>query len=61
MGILNEYYHIALLHGTLEIGRNRATFPFGYAQNGVRRWATVRIKRNTAPNGAPWLIDSIVE
>ena len=61
MGILNEYYHIALLHGTLEIGRNRATFPFGYAQNGVRRWATVRIKRNTAPNGAPWLIDSVVE
>lgn len=61
MGILNEYYHIALLRGTLEIGRNRATFPFGYAQDGVRRWATVRIKRNTAPNGAPWLIDSIVE
>lgn len=58
MGILNEYYHIARLRGTLACSRNRATFPLGYAKDGVRSYATIRIRRNTASHGAPWLIDA---
>ena len=59
MGILNEYYHIALLRGTLTCARNRATFPMGYAKDGERCYATVCIKRNTATHGAPWVVDSV--
>ena len=58
MGILNEYYHIARLRGTLACSRNRATFPLGYAKDGFRSYATIRIRRNTASHGAPWLIDA---
>lgn len=61
MGILNEYYHIALLRGTLACARNRATFPMSYAKDGERRYATVCIKRNTAAHGTPWVIDSVQE
>lgn len=59
MGILDEYYHIALLRGTLACTRNRATFPMGYAKDGKRCYATVCIKRNTAAHGAPWVVDSV--
>ena len=59
MGILDEYYHIALLRGTLACTRNRATFPMGYEKDGKRCYATVCIKRNTAAHGAPWVVDSV--
>ena len=58
MGILNEYYHIALLRGSLECARNRASFPMGFSRDGERAYATVAIRRNTQSQGAPWLIDS---
>lgn len=59
MGILNEYYHIAQLRNTIEAARNRATFPFGYARAGERRYATVRIKRSATASGTSWVIDKL--
>lgn len=59
MGILNEYYYIAQLRNTIEAARNRATFPFGYARDGERRYAAVRIKRSTTASGTSWVIDKL--
>lgn len=59
MGILNEYYYIAQLRNTIEAARNRATFPFGYARDGERRYATVRIKRSATASGTSWVIDKL--
>ena len=59
MGILNEYYYIAQLRNTIEAARNRATFPFGYARDGERRYATVRIKRSATARGTSWVIDKL--
>lgn len=58
MGILTEYYHIARLRGTIEVGRNRIAFPMGYTRDGARHAVTIRLKRNTTPGGAVWIIDS---
>lgn len=58
MGILTEYYHIARLRGTIEVGRNRIAFPMGYTRDGARHAVTIRLKRNTTPGGATWVIDS---
>lgn len=58
MGILTEYYHIARLRGTIEVGRNRIAFPMGYTRDGARHTVTIRLKRNTTPGGAAWVIDS---
>lgn len=57
MGILTEYYHIARLRGTIEVGRNRIAFPMGYTRDGARHAVTIRLKRNTTPGGAVWIID----
>ena len=58
MGILTEYYHIARLRGTIEVGRSRIAFPMGYTRDGARHAVTIRLKRNTTPGGAVWIIDS---
>ncbi len=59
MGILTEYLYIAHLRGTLETGRNRASFPLGYTRHGVRHRATVRLRRNPDSRGASWVIDAV--
>ncbi|RGJ68115.1 hypothetical protein DXD49_06140 [Collinsella sp. TM05-38] len=62
LGIVGEYYWIARELGTIEAGRNRASFPLRYTQAGERREVTVRIRRNTAGGlGATWAIDKVEE
>lgn len=60
LGIVGEYYWIARERGTIEVARNRASFPLRYAQAGERREVTVRIRRNTTGGlGAAWTIDKV--
>lgn len=60
LGIVGEYYWIARERGTIEAGRNRASFPLHYTQAGERREVTVRIRRNTTGGlGAAWAIDKV--
>lgn len=62
LGIVGEYYWIARERGTIEVARNRASFPLRYTQAGERREVTVRIRRNTTGGlGAAWTIDKIEE
>lgn len=58
LGIVGEYYWIARERGTIDVARNRASFPLRYTQDGERREVTVRIRRNTTGGlGAAWTID----
>ena len=60
LGIVGEYYWIARERGTIEVARNRASFPLRYTQTGERREVTVRIRRNTTGGlGAAWTIDKV--
>lgn len=60
LGIVGEYYWIARERGTIEIARNRASFPLHYTQAGERHEVTVRIRRNTTGGlGAAWTIDKV--
>lgn len=60
LGIVGEYYWIARERGTIEVARNRASFPLRYTQAGERREVTVRIRRNTTGGlGAAWTIDKV--
>ena len=60
LGIVGEYYWIARELGTIDVARNRASFPLRYTQAGERREATVRIRRNTTGGlGAAWTIDKV--
>ncbi len=60
LGIVGEYYWIARERGTIEVARNRASFPLHYTQAGVRHEVTVRIRRNTTGGlGAAWTIDKV--
>lgn len=60
LGIVGEYYWIARERGTIEVARNRASFPLCYTQAGERREVTVRIRRNTTGGlGAAWGIDKV--
>lgn len=60
LGIIGEYYWIARERGTIEAGRNRASFPLRYTQAGKRHEVTVRIRRNTTGGlGATWAIDKV--
>ncbi len=60
LGIVGEYYWIARERGTIEVARNRASFPLCYTQAGERREVTVRIRRNTTGGlGAAWTIDKV--
>lgn len=60
LGIVGEYYWIAREHGTIDVARNRASFPLRYTQAGERREVTVRIRRNTTGGlGATWTIDKV--
>lgn len=62
LGIIGEYYWIAREHGTIDVARNRASFPLRYTQAGERREVTVRIRRNTTGGlGATWTIDKVEE
>lgn len=62
LGIVGEYYWIARERGTIDVARNRASFPLRYTQDGERREVTVRIRRNTTGGlGATWAIDKIEE
>lgn len=62
LGIVGEYYWIARERGTIDIARNRASFPLRYTQDGERREVTVRIRRNTTGGlGAAWTIDKVEE
>lgn len=62
LGIVGEYYWIARELGTIDVARNRASFPLRYTQAGERREVTVRIRRNTAGGlGAAWTIDKVEE
>lgn len=62
LGIVGEYYWIARERGTIEAGRNRASFPLRYTQAGERREVTVRIRRNTTGGlGSTWAIDKVEE
>jgi len=62
LGIVGEYYWIARERGTIEVARNRASFPLRYTQGGERREVTVRIRRNTTGGlGAAWTIDKVEE
>lgn len=62
LGIVGEYYWIARERGTIDVARNRASFPLRYTQAGERREVTVRIRRNTAGGlGAAWTIDKVEE
>lgn len=47
LGIVGEYYWIARERGTIDVARNRASFPLRYTQAGERREVAVRIRRNT--------------
>lgn len=60
LGIVGEYYWIARERGTIEVARNRASFPLRYTQAGERHEVTVRIRRNTTGGlGAAWTIDKV--
>lgn len=60
LGIVGEYYWIARELGTIDVTRNRASFPLRYTQAGERREVTVRIRRNTTGGlGAAWTIDKV--
>lgn len=60
LGIVGEYYWIAREHGTIDVARNRASFPLRYTQAGERREVTVRIRRNTTGGlGATWTSDKV--
>lgn len=59
LGILDAYYRIAQLLGTLETGRNRASFPLGYLRDGERLTATVRLRRKRGDAGAAWVVDAV--
>ena len=60
LGIVGEYHWIARERGTIEAGRNRASFPLRYTQAGKRHEVTVRIRRNTTGGlGATWAIDKV--
>ena len=62
LGIVGEYYWIAREFGTIEVARNRASFPLRYTQAGERHEVTVRIRRNTTGGlGATWTIDKVEE
>ena len=62
LGIVGEYYWIARECGTIEVSRNRASFPLRYTQAGERHEVTVRIRRNTTGGlGATWAIDKVEE
>lgn len=62
LGIVGEYYWIARERGTIEVARNRASFPLRYTQAGERREVTVHIRRNTTGGlGAAWTIDKVEE
>ena len=62
LGIVGEYYWIARERGTIDVARNRASFPLRYTQAGERREVTVRIRRNTTGSlGAAWTIDKVEE
>lgn len=62
LGIVGEYYWIARERGTIEVARNRASFPLHYTQAGERHEVTVRIRRNTTGGlGATWTIDKVEE
>ena len=60
LGIVGEYYWIARELGTIDVARNRASFPLRYTQAGKRHEVTVRIRRNTTGGlGATWAIDKV--
>lgn len=59
LGILDAYYRIAQLLGTLEAGRNRASFPLDYLRDGERLTATVRLRRKRGDAGAAWVVDAV--
>ena len=59
LGILDAYYRIAQLLGTLEAGRNRASFSLGYLRDGERLTATVRLRRKRGDAGAAWVVDAV--
>ena len=60
LGIVGEYYWIARERGTIEVARNRASFPLRYTQAGERCEVTMRIRRNTTGGlGAAWTIDKV--
>lgn len=60
LGIVGEYYWIARERGTIEVARNRASFPLRYTQAGERHEVTVRIRRSTTGGlGAAWTIDKV--
>lgn len=60
LGIVGEYYWIARELGTIDVARNRASFPLRYTQAGERHEVTVRIRRNTTGGlGATWAIDKV--
>lgn len=62
LGIVGEYYWIARERGTIDVARNRASFPLRYTQAGERREVAVRIRRNTTGGlGANWAIDKVEE
>ena len=62
LGIVGEYYWIARELGTIDVARNRASFPLHYTQAGERREVTVRIRRNTTGGlGATWTVDKVEE
>lgn len=62
LGIVGEYYWIARERGTIEVARNRASFPLRYTQAGERHEVTVRIRRSTTGGlGATWAIDKVEE
>lgn len=62
LGIVGEYYWIARELGTIDVARNRASFPLRYTQAGERHEVAVRIRRNTTGGlGATWTIDKVEE
>lgn len=62
LGIVGEYYWIARELGTIDVARNRASFPLRYTQAGERREVAVRIRRNTTGGlGSTWAIDKVEE
>lgn len=62
LGIVGEYYWIARELSTIDVARNRASFPLRYTQAGERREVIVRIRRNTTGGlGATWTIDKVEE
>ena len=62
LGIVGEYYWIARERGTIEVARNRASFPLRYTQAGERHEVAVRIRRNTTGGlGSTWAIDKVEE